>query len=186
MAQFTSWAYRRDEAWRRTLAELLATDCDGDPNPEDLDIADAHDRYVGRLEHTMPLAITPTEADARLPAWASSISGDVEPRAAGVWLTWAARQARHIVERERQAKRRHRHKSDRQGAGERRERRATAAANPWCAACGQPLGTGTLLDFMPTPPADALLSFRDWPRYAARCRCPTCALWLRRKDVGYA
>ena len=96
--------------WRVLVRDLLAADNDGDPNPDELDIWDRRFRNqdAWRLETALPLAITPIEADAHPPAWASSIAGDVEPRTAGVWLTWVARHAapRIEVDRKREARRR--------------------------------------------------------------------------------
>jgi hypothetical protein len=47
-----------------------------------------------------------------------------------------------------------------------------------CVACGQPPGTGTLLDFLPDiPPAAAKVGMTKsvWRDFAARYRCPMCA-----------
>jgi predicted RNA-binding Zn-ribbon protein involved in translation (DUF1610 family) len=52
------------------------------------------------------------------------------------------------------------------------------AQPPRCVACGQPLGTGTLLDFLPDiPPAAAKVGMTEslWREFAARYRCPMCA-----------
>jgi len=43
-----------------------------------------------------------------------------------------------------------------------------------CPACGQPQGTGTLLDFAPEPPLEGFPP-DIWREFAERYRCPPCA-----------
>jgi hypothetical protein len=49
---------------------------------------------------------------------------------------------------------------------------------PLCPGCAQPAGTGTLLDFAPTPPPvdddRPAVSLETWQDFARRYRCPVC------------
>ena len=59
-------------------------------------------------------------------------------------------------------------------------------ADALCIACGQPEGTGTLLDFQPViPPAgvEKGLKQSDWDAFASRFKCPLCAGNLTPDDV---
>ena len=46
-----------------------------------------------------------------------------------------------------------------------------------CVACGQPVGTGTLLDFQPNVPEGGIevgCSLATWQAFAVRYKCPVC------------